>query len=152
MDRWIGQAEVWTCGQVWEDMDDVDRRVRWVRWMGVEWVKQLDHILELTGPDTYFAWKWEVTYALGIKDQWCHVTDTVDPNDVLGDASFKPVPANPLLPTTAETKAIRDWLIQDLKAKSIITRRLSASVQQLVSTSHKVTARDAWKTLADHIG
>lgn len=111
---------------------------------------KLDHIPELTGPDTYFAWKREVTYALGIEDQWCHVTDTVDPDDVLGCASFKPIPADPCLPTAAESKAIREWLINDLKAKSIITRHLSMTVQQLISTHHSVTARDAWSILSSH--
>lgn len=113
---------------------------------------KLDHIPELTGPDTYFAWKHEVTYALGIEDQWCHITDTIDPDDVLGSASFKPTPADPLLPTATETSAIYEWLINDLKAKAIITCRLSISVQQLISTSHKVSAHDAWKTLEDHFG
>lgn len=113
---------------------------------------KLDHILELTGPDTYFTWKHEVTYTLGIEDQWCHVTDTVDPKDVLGSASYKPVLTDPLLPTAAETTAIQEWLINDLKAKAIITHCLSILVQQLISTSHKVFARDAWKTLEDHFG
>ncbi|KAG1820224.1 uncharacterized protein BJ212DRAFT_1214971, partial [Suillus subaureus] len=49
-----------------------------------------------------------------------------------------------------ETRSICEWLITDLKAKAIITCRLSVSVQQLISTSHKVTACDAWKTLEDH--
>ena len=111
---------------------------------------KLDHIPELTGPDTYFVWKCEVTYALGIEDQWCHVTDTVDPDDILGNASFKPIPADPLLPTTAEMKAIHEWLLHNLKAKSIITHRLSTSVQQLISTNHQITARDAWRTLENH--
>jgi hypothetical protein len=113
---------------------------------------KLDHIPELTGLDSYFAWKHEVTYALGIEDIWCHVTDTIDPEDVLGSASFKPVPADPLLPTAAETTAIREWLINNLKAKAIITHHLSISIQPLISTSHKVSARDAWKTLEDHFG
>jgi hypothetical protein len=73
------------------------------------------------GLDTYFTWKHEVTYALGIEDQWCHVTDTVDPNDILGSTSFKLIPVDPLLPTTNETKSIHEWLINNLKAKSIIT-------------------------------
>ncbi|KAG1791644.1 uncharacterized protein BJ212DRAFT_1293731 [Suillus subaureus] len=47
--------------------------------------------------------------------------DTVDPDDVLGNASFKPTVANPLPPTVDEMKAICEWLINDLKAKSIIT-------------------------------
>jgi hypothetical protein len=91
-----------------------------------------------------------VTYVLGIEDIWCHVTDIINPEDVLGSASFKPVLADPLLPTAAETTVIHEWLINDLKAKAIITHRLSISVQQLISTSHKVSACDAWKTLEDH--
>ncbi|KIK36396.1 hypothetical protein CY34DRAFT_94470 [Suillus luteus UH-Slu-Lm8-n1] len=113
---------------------------------------KLDHIPELTGPETYFAWKREVTYALGVEDLWCHVADTVDPDDVLGSASFKPIPAAKTSPTADESKAIRLWLINDLKAKAIITRRLSVTVQQLISTHHSVTARDAWTTLATHFG
>ncbi|KAG2073702.1 hypothetical protein BDR04DRAFT_974495, partial [Suillus decipiens] len=94
---------------------------------------KLNHIPELTGPDTYFAWKHEVSYALG-------------------SASYKPILADPLLPTADETKAIQEWLINDLKVKAIITHCLSTSIQQLISTSHKVTARDTWKTLEDHFG
>ncbi|KAG2140870.1 hypothetical protein BD769DRAFT_1319832, partial [Suillus cothurnatus] len=100
---------------------------------------KLDHIPELTGPDSYFP-----------GNIWCHVTDTIDPEDVLGSASFKPVPVDPLLPTAAETTTIREWLINNLKAKAIITHCLSISIQQLISTSHKVSACDAWKTLEDH--
>ncbi|KAG2038879.1 hypothetical protein BDR03DRAFT_981162 [Suillus americanus] len=113
---------------------------------------KLDHIPELTGPDTYFAWKCEVTYVLGIEDQWCHIMDTVDLDDILGSASYKPVAVNPTVPTAAETMSIQEWLINNLKVKAIITRQLSVTVQQLMSTSHKVTALDAWKTLEDHFG
>ncbi|KAG1727463.1 uncharacterized protein EDB91DRAFT_1253883 [Suillus paluster] len=77
---------------------------------------------------------------------------TVDPDDLLGNTSFKPILADPLLPTISEMKATCDRLINDLKAKSIITHCLSASVKQLISTSHKLTACDSWQTLADHFG
>ncbi|KAG2132276.1 uncharacterized protein EDB93DRAFT_1255255 [Suillus bovinus] len=91
----------------------------------------------------YFAWKREVTYSLGIKDLWFHVTDAVDPDDVLRSASYKPMPVNPAMPIADETLAL---------SKAIITCCLSISVQQLISTSHKVSACDAWKTLEDHFG
>ncbi|KAG1852549.1 hypothetical protein F4604DRAFT_1933704 [Suillus subluteus] len=113
---------------------------------------KLDHIPELTGLDTYFAWKHKVTYALGIDDQWCHVTETVDPDDIFGSTSFKPIAVDPLNPTAAETMAIHEWLINDLKAKAIITCWLSVTVQHLISTSHKVTACDTCKILEDHFG
>ncbi|KAG2071910.1 hypothetical protein BDR04DRAFT_1153914 [Suillus decipiens] len=113
---------------------------------------KLDDILELTGPDTYFVRKHKATYTLGIKDQWCHVTDTIDLNNILGSTSFKLVVADPANPMVAETMKIHEWLINDLKAKAIITCHLSVTVQQLVSTSHKVTVCKAWKTLKDHFG
>ncbi|KAG0704197.1 hypothetical protein DFH29DRAFT_775814, partial [Suillus ampliporus] len=49
-----------------------------------------------------------------------------------------------------KTKTICSWLVNNPKAKAIITCHLSASVQQSVSSSHKITAHAAWKTLADH--
>ena len=109
-----------------------------------------DHIPELTGPDNYFHWKREVTYTLGIEDLWCHVSTSTDSRDVLGVASHLPVAAVPGCPTNDETKAIRSWLVDDLKAKAIITRRLSTSVQQFISDDHTVSARKAWTMLADH--
>ncbi|KAG2751679.1 hypothetical protein P692DRAFT_20727859, partial [Suillus brevipes Sb2] len=45
---------------------------------------------------------------------------------------------------------MREWLLSDIKAKDLITRRLSASVGSLVSRSHTVSARKAWHTLAEH--
>lgn len=113
---------------------------------------KLDHIPELTGPETYFAWKREVTYALGTEDLWCHVSTSADPTDILGVASHIPAPAIAGSPTVDEIRDIRLWLVDDLKAKAIITRRLSVSVQQFISDSHKVTAREAWKILANHYG
>src|SRR6267154_4770640 len=113
---------------------------------------KFDHILELTGPETYFAWKREVTYALGTEDLWCHVSSSIDPTDILGVASFLPVAVDPANPSADEVKAIRLWLVDDLKAKAIITRHLSVSVQQFISDSHKVTAHAAWKILGDHYG
>jgi hypothetical protein len=82
---------------------------------------KFDHIPELTGLDTYFPWKHEVTYSLGMEDLWCHVTNVVDPDDILGNASYKPAFLDPLQPTAAETAALQEWLVTDLKAKAIIT-------------------------------
>ncbi|KAG3230043.1 hypothetical protein P692DRAFT_20718198 [Suillus brevipes Sb2] len=56
---------------------------------------KFDHIPEVMGPDNYFTWKCEVTYSLGTEDLWCHVTDKVDLDDILGTASFRPKAVNP---------------------------------------------------------
>ncbi|KAG2056703.1 hypothetical protein BDR06DRAFT_969738 [Suillus hirtellus] len=53
---------------------------------------KLNHIPGLTGPETYFTWKQEVTYALGTEDLWCHVSTSVDPTDILGVVSHIPAP------------------------------------------------------------
>ncbi|KAG0701819.1 hypothetical protein DFH29DRAFT_875630 [Suillus ampliporus] len=77
-----------------------------------------DHILELTGPDAYFAWKRETKYLLGIKDLWCHVSENADADDILGTPSYIPTAVAPTAPTAIETKEIRDWLVEDLKDAS----------------------------------
>lgn len=113
---------------------------------------KLNHIPELTGSDTYFAWRCEVRTALGIEDLWCHIMEVIVPGDILGIPSFIPDPADPLAPTANEMLTIHAWLIKDLKAKGIITRRLSPSVAQFVGEDHTVSACTAWKILADHYG
>ncbi|KAG2755699.1 hypothetical protein P692DRAFT_201693080, partial [Suillus brevipes Sb2] len=51
---------------------------------------------------------------------------------------------------TAEKAKMHEWLLDDMKAKDLIARRLNASVGALISRSHTVSARKAWKTLAEH--
>ncbi|KAG2049115.1 hypothetical protein BDR06DRAFT_894342, partial [Suillus hirtellus] len=43
-----------------------------------------------------------------------------------------------------------EWLLNDIKAKDLITHCLSPSVGALVSQSHTVTACKAWQTLMEH--
>ncbi|OAX39520.1 hypothetical protein K503DRAFT_665121, partial [Rhizopogon vinicolor AM-OR11-026] len=49
-----------------------------------------------------------------------------------------------------ETAAMRAWLIDDSKAKTIILCRLTPGVGLLVPRATNVTARAAWKVLQDH--
>jgi len=111
---------------------------------------KFDHIPELTGADTYLAWVTQIQLTLTNDDLWCHVNDVVDPKDLLGSASYLPVPADATAPTVDETAAMRAWLIDDSKAKTIILRRLTPGVGLLIPRTTNVTARAAWKILQDH--
>ncbi|KAG2143743.1 uncharacterized protein EDB93DRAFT_1105087 [Suillus bovinus] len=109
-----------------------------------------DHIPELLGTENYVGWSTKMQYALACEDLWCHVNTNPDPTDILGAPSFKPVPVDPNNVTPAEVAVIREWLLNDMKAKDLITCCLSPSVGALVSRTHTVSSRDAWKTLAEH--
>jgi hypothetical protein len=109
-----------------------------------------DHIPELLGSENYIGWSTKMQYALACEDLWCHVNTTVDPADLLGTPSFIPVPADPANITTTECTTMCEWLLTDMKAKDLITRRLSSSVGSLVSRSHTISAQKAWQTLAEH--
>jgi hypothetical protein len=65
----------------------------------------------------------------------------VDPTDLLGSASYLPVPAVVATPTVAETAAMRAWLIDDSKAKTIILRRLTPGVALLLPRATNTMAR-----------
>ncbi|OAX32085.1 hypothetical protein K503DRAFT_677394, partial [Rhizopogon vinicolor AM-OR11-026] len=49
-----------------------------------------------------------------------------------------------------ELAAMRAWLIDDSKAKTIILRRLTPGVSLLIPRTTNATAREAWKILRDH--
>ncbi|OJA09961.1 hypothetical protein AZE42_11576, partial [Rhizopogon vesiculosus] len=107
-----------------------------------------DHIPKLTGADDYISWETQVRLALTNQDLWCHVTDKVDPTDILGSASYLPVAAAPATPTDAEKAPMCTWLIDDSKAMTILLRRLTPSVSLLIPrATGNVTARVAWKIL-----
>lgn len=110
---------------------------------------KFDHIPELLGSENYVGWSTKMQYALACEDLWCHINTNSDPADLLGTPSFIPIAADPANITPAEKAKMRKWLLRDIKAKELITRRLSASVGALVSRSHTVSARKAWQTLAE---
>jgi len=109
-----------------------------------------DHIPELTGADNYIAWETHVCLALANEDLWCHISAATDPLDLLGLASYLPVPVVASAPTVAETTAMRTWLIDDSKAKTILLRRLTPGVSLLIPRTTNVTARAIWAILRDH--
>jgi hypothetical protein len=109
-----------------------------------------DHIPKLLGSENYVGWSTKMQYALACEDLWCHVNMTVDPADLLRTPSSIPVPVNPNNITAVEKMSMREWLLNDMKAKDLITRHLSSAVGALVSQSHTVSAHKVWKTLAKH--
>lgn len=111
---------------------------------------KFDHIPELVGSENYVGWSTKMQYALACEDLWCHINTTVDLTDLLGTPSFLPTAVDPANVTAAERILMREWLLNDIKAKDLITRRLSASIGALVSRSHTVSARKAWQILAEH--
>jgi hypothetical protein len=109
-----------------------------------------DHIPELAGAENYIPWETQVQLVLTNDDLWCHVTDKVDPSDILGTASYLPVAADVAKPTDAESTAIRAWLIADSKAKTIILCKLAPAIHLLIPRTTVVTAREAWTILRNH--
>ena len=109
-----------------------------------------DHIPELTGAANYIAWETHVCLALANEDLWCHISTATDPLDLLGLASYLPVPVVASAPTVAETTAMRMWLIDSSKAKTILLCCLTPGVSLLIPRTTNVTARAIWAILRDH--
>lgn len=94
---------------------------------------KFDHIPELLGSENYVGWSTKMQYALACEDLWCHINTNPDPTDILGIPSSMPVPTDPLNVTAAEWTLMCEWLLEDIKAKDLITHRISSSVGALVS-------------------
>ncbi|KAG2737997.1 hypothetical protein P692DRAFT_20648054, partial [Suillus brevipes Sb2] len=109
-----------------------------------------DHIPELLGTENYIGWATKMQYTLACEDYWCHVNTKAVPGDLLGLPLYMPAPKIKSAPMDAEVATMREWLLKDMKAKELITRRLCASVASLVPRSHNVTARKAWQILQEH--
>jgi hypothetical protein len=109
-----------------------------------------DHIPELLGSENYVGWSTKMQYALACEDLWCHINTVMDPADLLGTPSTLPVPTDPANITAAERTKMCEWLLNDMKAKDLITQYLSPSVGSLVSRSRTVSACKAWQVLAEH--
>jgi hypothetical protein len=109
-----------------------------------------DYIPELLGTKNYISWATKMQYTLACEDHWCHINMKAEPGDLLGHPSHMPVPAIPANPTAAEMMEMCEWLLEDMKAKELITHRLSPSVASLIPHSHTVTAHKAWQILQEH--
>ena len=109
-----------------------------------------DHIPELTGADNYITWETQVRMALTNEDLWRHVSDSTDSKDLLGCASHLPAAADPSNPTADESKKMREWLINDSQAKTIILRRLGTCARKLIPRSSDTTARAIWQIFRSH--
>lgn len=109
-----------------------------------------NHIPELMGAENYIPWETQAQLVLTNNDLWCHVTENAGPGKILGAASVLPVAATPATPTDAEKAAIRAWLINNSKAKTIILCKLALSIHLLIPCNTSVTAHEAWKILQDH--
>jgi hypothetical protein len=71
-------------------------------------------------------------YALTCKDLWCHVNTNPDPMDILGNPSFMPIPINLLNITAAEQTLMCECLLNDIKAKDLMTQHVSLFIRVLV--------------------
>ncbi|KAG2130432.1 uncharacterized protein EDB93DRAFT_1255917 [Suillus bovinus] len=88
-------------------------------------------------------------YALACEDLWCHVNTNPDPMDILGLPSVLPVPVDPANVTAAEQTLMHEWLLNNIKAKDLITHHISPSVGVLVLRAHTVTSRMVWQILTE---
>ncbi|KIK32892.1 hypothetical protein CY34DRAFT_46459, partial [Suillus luteus UH-Slu-Lm8-n1] len=88
-----------------------------------------DHIVELTGAETYPSWRRAIALALASEGLWNHCSEGIDPNDYEEFQSVMPTPAQAGAPSSAEREAIKDWIKEDAQTKAIIGRRLSPIIQ-----------------------
>jgi hypothetical protein len=109
-----------------------------------------DHIPKLLGSENYVGWSTKMQYALACKDLWCHVNNKPDPADLLGQPLHIPVATDPLNVTPTEKVLMCVWLLDDMKAKNLITCHLSPLVSALISHAHTTTAQKAQDTLKEH--
>jgi hypothetical protein len=107
---------------------------------------KLDHIIELTGADTYSSWRRSVRLALAGKGLWNHCSMGTDPNDFAEYASTFPVAVAAGKPTDDERKCMKEWIKEDAQAKAIIGRKLSPVVQNMLDEA--LSAREQWDVLA----
>jgi hypothetical protein len=82
---------------------------------------KLDHIIELTGADTYSSWRRAVKLALAGEGLWNHCSMSADPNNYAEYASTLLVAAIPNQPTADEQKGMKEWIREDAQAKAIIS-------------------------------
>lgn len=80
-----------------------------------------NHIPKLLGMENYVGWATKMQYALACEDLWCHINTKAKPGDLLGQPSVMPMPVDPINPMAAEMMAMHEWLLQDMKAKELIT-------------------------------
>ncbi|KAG2747613.1 hypothetical protein P692DRAFT_201806426 [Suillus brevipes Sb2] len=90
---------------------------------------KLNHIIELTGADTYSSW-----HSMG-----------TDPNDFTEYASTFPVAVAAGKPTDDERNSIKDWIKEDAQAKAIIGRKLSPVIQNMLDEA--LSAHEQWDVL-----
>lgn len=107
---------------------------------------KLDHIIELTGADTYSSWRRSVRLALAGEGLWNHCSVGTDTNNFAEYASTFPVASTPGQPTADERKSMKEWIKEDAQAKAIIGRKLSPVVQEMLDES--LSAREQWNVLA----
>jgi hypothetical protein len=109
---------------------------------------KLDHIIELTGADTYSSWRRSVKLALAGEGLWNHCSMGTNPSDFAKFASIFPVPAAPAQPTADKQKSMKEWIKEDAQAKAIIGHKLSPVVQNMLDES--LSAQEQWEVLAQH--
>jgi hypothetical protein len=91
-----------------------------------------NHIPELLSMENYVSWATKMQYALACEDHWCHVNIKATPEDLLSQPSVKSLSVDPINPMTTEITAMHEWLLEDMKAKELITCCLSSSVASLI--------------------
>lgn len=111
---------------------------------------KLDHVPLLVGSDNFESWKRAIRQVLQGEGYWGHVD---------GDADvFSPFPISPKpavcneQSTLAQVTAFRDWWKEDSRTRTIVERRISPIILNLLPQGDTVTARDVWTMLQTTYG
>ncbi|KDR77126.1 hypothetical protein GALMADRAFT_225258 [Galerina marginata CBS 339.88] len=106
---------------------------------------KLDHVVLLVGSDNFELWKRGIRQVLQGLGFWGHVGGNVN--------QFSPFPITPqpatcnLQSTATELSAFRQWWKDDSQARTIVERRISPIILNLLPQGDTVTAREVWMTL-----
>ncbi|KAF8552058.1 hypothetical protein OG21DRAFT_1391408, partial [Imleria badia] len=107
-----------------------------------------DHICELSGAENYSQWRRQMTLVLQSERLWPHCNNGTDPLNLINFASTIPIPKDAKAVSDDEKEEILEWLAKDAQAKSLIDRKISPLVANLLDESQ--TARQQWESLSKY--
>ena len=106
---------------------------------------KLDHIELLVGASNHALWKRGISQVLQGEGYWGHVEGSLLPFSPF-PRSDQPAPCDTTSTAEAIT-ALQEWWQKDSKARTIIERRISPVVLNLLPQGLEVTARTVWERI-----
>jgi hypothetical protein len=109
---------------------------------------KLKYIPILEGSTNYTAWARTTTTTLQAEDLWTHIEGVE--SDPLSLWAASHAPEIDAMSNATQRKAHREWWWNDVKARSILERRISPLVLNLLPQDMYTTSRAIWMLLKDY--